>query len=60
MHNLDKIDTDVTEYIYEWKPFTTEIALKSITTGVVSCESNADQASEIVEIIIKRQEEHFF
>ena len=51
-HNRDKIDTDITEYIYEKNPFNTQIALKRITIGVVSCESYADEASETGEIIV--------
>ena len=51
----DKKDTEVvTEYLLERNPFKTDTDLRSITSGVVSHDSTADQAKQIGERIVTK------
>ena len=50
----DKRDTEVIiEYLYDRNPFNSEAILKSITSGVVSHASDADQARDIGEKVVQ-------
>jgi len=51
----DKRDTEVIiEYLYDRNPFNSEAILKSITSGLVSHASDADQARDIGEKVVSK------
>ena len=51
----DKKDTEVIkEYLYDRNPFNSEAILKSNTSGVVSHDSDADQARDIGEKVVSK------
>jgi hypothetical protein len=53
--NRDRKDTEViTEYLYVRNPFKCEADLKSISSGVVSTASDADQAKQIGEKVVNK------